>query len=59
MSEHYILFRLPLIRAWALCAAAMVREGKKIPGPSYADLDLADAINRATNALNSGSSPVS
>ncbi len=51
MSEHHILVRLPLIRAWALSTAAMVREGKKIPGPSYADMDLADAIDRATAQL--------
>lgn len=52
MSEHYILFRIPLIRAWALSCAALVREGKKLPGPSYADMDLSDAIDRATDALN-------
>jgi hypothetical protein len=51
MNEHYILFRLPLIRAWALSTAAIVRDGKKIPGPSYADMDLADAIDRATEQL--------
>lgn len=48
MTEHHVLFRLPLIRAWALTCAALVRDGKKLPGPSYADLDLSEAIDRAT-----------
>lgn len=51
MSEHYILFRLPLIRAWALSCSAVVREGRKLPGPSYADMELAEAINRAAEGL--------
>ena len=52
MSEHYILFRLPLVRAWALSCAATVREGRKLPGPSYADMELADAIDSAVADLN-------
>ena len=51
MNEHYILFRLPLVRAWALSCAALVRDGRKLPGPSYADMELAEAIDRAAAAL--------
>lgn len=51
MTEHHILHRLPLMRAWALSCAATIREGKKLPGPSYADMELAEAIDRATDQL--------
>lgn len=48
MTEQYVLFRLPLSRAFALCAAATIREGRKLPGMSYADMEIAEAIEAAT-----------
>ena len=51
MSEHYILFILPLVRAWALTCSALVREGNKLPGQSYADMELAEAIDRAAEQV--------
>jgi len=39
---------MPLIRAFALQAARTVREGRKLPGMNYADMELSEAIERAT-----------
>lgn len=39
---------MPLIRAFALQTARTVREGRKLPGMSYSDMDLNEAIARAT-----------
>lgn len=39
---------MPLQRAFALSAARTVNEGRKLPGMSYADMELQEAIDRAT-----------
>lgn len=44
---HMEAMRYPLARVWALSAAYRVRSGLKPASPSYADLDLIDAIDRA------------
>lgn len=47
---HAAAMHYPLERAWALLAAYRVRQGLKTSGPSYADLDLIDAIDAAADA---------
>lgn len=39
---------MPLGRAFALIAARTIRHGQKLPGMNYADMELNDAIERAT-----------
>jgi hypothetical protein len=47
---HREALRYPLARVWALSAAYRVRTGQKPATPSYADLDLIDAIDAAADA---------
>lgn len=43
-----VLWSMPLVQAFAMLAAARVRCGKKLSGPSYEDQELAKAIDEAT-----------
>lgn len=42
--------RFPLAQAFALQAARTIRDGRKLPGMSYADRELAEAIEAAAAA---------
>ncbi len=51
MSEYgwsldYVLYTLPLQQAFALYAAIAVRYGNEPKGPTYADLDLREELDR-------------
>jgi len=52
MTKSHILYELPAILAFALLEAAKVREGRKLSGPSYADRELMEAIESATEEYN-------
>jgi hypothetical protein len=56
MKKHTALF-MPLAEAFALRAAHTIRAGQKLPGMSYADRELSEAIDRAAARKNSALGP--
>lgn len=48
MSTHAAL-RYPLAQAFLLQAGRTIRDGRKLPGMSYQDRELAEAIDRISN----------
>jgi hypothetical protein len=44
LTREQIWWEVPLAELWCLEAAAMAREGRELRGPTYADLDVLDAL---------------